>query len=87
MAHSPDPALTEIEAFLAETGMSPTAFGRDALGDPRFVFDLRSGRDCRRSTTERAREQMQHYRKHGEFVRRPTPRAATAEREQDAAAE
>lgn len=77
MTQPPDPALVEIEDFLTETGMTPTAFGRDALGDPGFVFDLRSGRDCRRSTTERARQQMQHYRDTGEFVRRPTPTAAS----------
>ncbi len=33
--------LTDIEAFLAERNMSPTAFGREIMGDPRFVFDLR----------------------------------------------
>jgi len=32
-----------IEEFLAATGMSPTVFGRKALKDPNFVFDLRSG--------------------------------------------
>jgi phosphopantothenoylcysteine decarboxylase/phosphopantothenate--cysteine ligase len=34
--------LAEIEAFLKATGMSPTRFGREAVGDPRLVFDLRS---------------------------------------------
>mgnify|MGYP001570177401 CR=1 FL=1 len=72
----PDPLLGEIDAFLAETQMTPTAFGRDALGDPGFVFELREGRDCRRSTLLRARRQMQHFRERGEFVRRPTPRVA-----------
>jgi hypothetical protein len=36
--------LNEIEAFLKRTGMSATAFGRDALKDPNFVHDLRAGR-------------------------------------------
>lgn len=31
----------EIEAFLERTGMSPTRLGKEAVGDPRFVFDLR----------------------------------------------
>ena len=70
----PDPLLAEIEAFLAEASMSATAFGRDALGDPGFVFGLRAGRDCRRSTLIRAREQIARYRDVGEFTRRPTPR-------------
>ncbi len=69
----PDPVLAEIEVFLAEAGMTPTAFGRDALGDPGFVFGLRSGRECRRSTRAQAREQIAHYRRVGDFVRRRVP--------------
>jgi 2,4-dienoyl-CoA reductase-like NADH-dependent reductase (Old Yellow Enzyme family) len=34
----------EIEAFLAESGMNATAFGRAALNDPSFVGDLKKGR-------------------------------------------
>lgn len=64
-----DPLLAEIDEFLVETDMSQTAFGRDALRDPGFVFGLRAGRDCRRSTLARAREQMAHYRRTGEFSR------------------
>jgi hypothetical protein len=30
-------------------------FGRDAMGDPRFVFDLRRGREPRPRTVERIR--------------------------------
>ncbi|MEX0853460.1 MAG: bifunctional phosphopantothenoylcysteine decarboxylase/phosphopantothenate--cysteine ligase CoaBC [Bauldia sp.] len=37
-----DDFLAAIEAFLKSTGMSATRFGREAAGDPRFVFDLRS---------------------------------------------
>jgi Meiotically up-regulated gene 113 len=78
---NPDPALAEIEAFLADTGMTPTAFGREALGDPGFVFGLRSGRDCRRSTLARASAQIAHYQQTGEFMRRPTPLADGAKGE------
>lgn len=35
---------SEIEAFLKKSGMPPTNFGRDAVGDPMFVFQLRKGR-------------------------------------------
>lgn len=35
---------TAIEDFLSRTGMTPTAFGKDCLKDPNFVFDLRRGR-------------------------------------------
>jgi len=31
----------------------PTRFGRDAVNDPRFVFDLRRGREPRQQTVER----------------------------------
>ena len=61
------PLLAEVESFLLEAGMSPTAFGRHALGDPGFVFGLRDGRDCRHSTAERARAQIAQYRVSGHF--------------------
>jgi len=35
--------LAEIEAFLTKSGMSATAFGRAAVGDPNLVRDLRGG--------------------------------------------
>lgn len=69
MEAAPDPLLGEIEAFLAETGLTPTAFGRDAMRDPNFVFGLRAGRELRRATSRRARRQMTQYRKCGEFGR------------------
>ncbi len=33
--------------------MAPTRFGREALGDPKLVFDLRAGRILRISTAQR----------------------------------
>jgi len=36
--------IRKIEVFLRRTGMHPTTFGREAVRDPRFVFDLRNGR-------------------------------------------
>lgn len=33
-----------VEGFLAAKQMTATAFGREALGDPTFVFELRRGR-------------------------------------------
>jgi len=32
--------LDRIEMHLKQTHMSPTRFGRRAVGDPRFVLDL-----------------------------------------------
>jgi hypothetical protein len=45
--------LRRIERHLDATGMPPTRFGREAVGDPRFVFDLRAGREPRPETTRR----------------------------------
>jgi hypothetical protein len=62
MTAAHDELLGEVEAFLCHTGMYPTVFGREAIGDPRFVFDLREGRECRRATRQRVREWMQRHR-------------------------
>lgn len=45
--------LREVEKFLRRSDVAPTRFGRDAVGDPRFVFDLRNGRDPRPITVAR----------------------------------
>jgi len=47
--------LREVEKFLNRSQTAPTQFGRDAVGDPRFVFDLRNGREPRPSTVSRVR--------------------------------
>jgi len=38
------PLLTVIQRHLHRTGIPPTRFGREAVGDPRLVGDLRRGR-------------------------------------------
>lgn len=53
----------EVEAFLDETGIAPTIFGRDALGDPNFVKDLKNGRRLWPETEAKVREFMIAYRK------------------------
>jgi len=45
--------LREVERFLRQYDTPPTRFGREAVGDPRFVFDLRNGRDPRPRTVKR----------------------------------
>ncbi len=45
--------LTEVERFLRRSRTAPTRFGREAVGDPRFVFDLRRGREPRPRTVTR----------------------------------
>lgn len=51
--------LVEIENFLDASGMSPTAFGSEALNDPPFVSQLRQGRDVKVSTVDRVRAFIQ----------------------------
>lgn len=45
--------LEKIEKHLKENHISATRFGRRAVGDPRFVLDLRMGRRPRRRTLEK----------------------------------
>ena len=47
------PLLRRIERYLRETQTPATRFGREAVGDPRFVFDLRLGREPRLQTVRR----------------------------------
>lgn len=61
----PDPILSDIEAFLAGTGMAASRFGMLALGDPRFVRDLRDGREVKRATRERLVGFMREWRAKG----------------------
>lgn len=41
----PHAFAAKVEAFLSQTGTPPTRFGKEAVGDPSFVFDLRRGRE------------------------------------------
>jgi len=45
--------LQRIEKHLRVRRMPPTRFGREAIGDPCFVFDLRDGREPRSKTIAR----------------------------------
>jgi hypothetical protein len=50
--------LSSIEKFLRRSGTPPTRFGREAVGDPRFVLDLRNGREPRPSTISKVSEYL-----------------------------
>ena len=41
------------ERHLRAGRIPPSRFGRDAMGDPQFIFDLRDGRLLRRPTIEK----------------------------------
>ncbi len=53
--------ISEIEAFLSEVGMEPTIFGRQALNDPNFVFQIRKGRSPSARTIDQIRHFMSQY--------------------------
>ena len=48
-----------VEHFLQRTGMAPARFGRNAVRDPRLVFDLRRGRQLRPATERRIRTYLE----------------------------
>jgi hypothetical protein len=56
------PLLRKIEIFLNEFHMPWTKFGRLSVRDPRFVQDLRNGRQPGRTVSERAERFMSLWR-------------------------
>lgn len=54
--------LQRIEAFLKESAMPPSVFGRAAVSDPRLVADLRGGREPGRRLTCRVEHFMNKWR-------------------------
>jgi 2,4-dienoyl-CoA reductase-like NADH-dependent reductase (Old Yellow Enzyme family) len=47
--------LKEIEHYLRSSQISAATFGRTVMRDPRFVFDLRNGREPGARTVNRVR--------------------------------
>ena len=45
--------MRRIQRFLKRSQMTPTRFGREAVGDPRLVTDLNNGRELRETTAAR----------------------------------
>ncbi|HYG47505.1 MAG TPA: hypothetical protein VD846_06125 [Allosphingosinicella sp.] len=45
--------LDRIDRYLRLTKSTPSRLGRDAVGDPNFVSNLRDGRQPRQSTLDR----------------------------------
>ena len=45
--------LPQVERYIRRSGMPPSRFGREAVNDPRFVHDLRLGREPRPKTAAR----------------------------------
>lgn len=45
--------MRRIERFLERADMAPTRFGREAVGDPRLISDMKNGRELRDATIAR----------------------------------
>ena len=45
--------LLTVERHLRRKAVAPSRFGREVAGDPRFVFDLRRGREPRPATQKK----------------------------------
>ena len=45
--------LHRVERYLQHHRMAPARFGREAVGDPSFVFRLKAGRTPRAATVAR----------------------------------
>ena len=63
--------VSEVEAFLSDTGIGHRSFGSDAAGDPFFVRKLKSGESPLLSTVE----QVQAWMRANRSVFEPTPGA------------
>ena len=51
--------LERIEKHLVDNEISPTDFGRTAMSDPNFVFDIRAGRKPNTDTLDRVEAYLQ----------------------------
>ena len=51
--------LRTVEIYLKTSNVPAARFGREAMKDPRFVFDLRRGREPRKRTIERVRAYLE----------------------------
>jgi hypothetical protein len=45
--------MRRIQLFLKRADMAPTRFGREAVGDPRLISDMKNGRELRGTTAAR----------------------------------
>ena len=62
MLMTDDALLEQIDAFLSATGMKPTRFGMEALGEGGLVKSLREGRSPSLKNAKRIVEFMATYR-------------------------
>ena len=71
--------LPVVERHLRAHALAPSRFGRMVTGDPRFVFDLRRGREPRAATRERV---LAHIARVDGIARAAKPGGATQSRQE-----
>jgi len=71
--------LERIENHLKDNEISATKFGRQAVGDPRFVLDLRNGRKPRRKTVMRLEAYLAECCSKGAAVRHGSRQAKSSD--------
>lgn len=54
--------LEQIEGFIADTGMKPSRFGLDAMGDGALIQQLRGGRSLTLRNASRVIDFMKSFR-------------------------
>jgi hypothetical protein len=54
-----DPLLAKIEKFLRRRGMAASTFGREVMGDPGLVRQMRSGRSVTLRTEKKIRDYLE----------------------------
>lgn len=71
-APSPEthPLLPKVERFLRQHGVGAVTFGMSVIGDPRFVYQLRKGREPRLQTVRFAEAQIAAFSETGRFIPR-----------------
>jgi hypothetical protein len=71
MRNSETALLCEIEGFLEVSGLSPTAFGQEVMGDRHLVHRLRSGKS---SVTLKTADKIRSFMREWKLKRRPNKR-------------
>ena len=65
---------TRVSTFLDDTGLSPTRFGRMALGDPNLMRQIKRGRSLRLRTADRVLAFISGFGRESGGARRPPTR-------------
>lgn len=67
--------IQSVEQFIVEHGWSATRFGKEMANDPRFVFQIRDGREPRSAVRDRVLQRMLTVREQStQNLRSDTPR-------------